>query len=624
MPPAKRQRLSPGPSSPYTQSTTPYANAPNHNNISLPRGVFNNTNRVNGIQGPNSTPSQSPMPPPQRPVDRAQAHDKAQQKEERPLDVSELNDLVASSGINLRDEEDYLSRSYGIHNRQRAGGPGTGSFDLLSQNRFGNLGASRSNQQQAHERTHEQEEAERHELAARRLAENQQWHLQDPFLWGASVRQKMQGLARDNVLSIPIDGLWDRVPERNANSTDAQKAPSMLNKDAPMEPILSLLSLATNQRLRDLLEDAYGLAQGRQKGSDGAIPPEWADVATQEGFDSADGGMVTGDTNKQSNGVSHTQTARATTPSVNPINIALTELIKADRKREEERLKKRTARRAAKAEKAAAAATGSSTQTPADSGTPAPEAIAPAVPKMTKKERDLAAKKEKDISAEAQTQTANITAAMQLGGKQYSWMTGGKAAARPAPKPSMRPGAGAADAHKKKEGLAAIGDRKFGTWREDGKEGKGLQLRDWIAVLDMDGRERKTLAWAHVRIERLPGEAIANPAQGSRIASAQPPAQALNPAIKPESRAPTPQRQPSQYPPSTPAAAQNVPSPQQPHRPMTQPPNRPTPQQQTPQQHYKPSPLQNQQQQQQQQRPPSTQPQPPQRVQSPLVKQEQR
>lgn len=618
MPPAKRQRLSPNPNSPYAQSTTAYASASTHNNISLPTGAFNNSNRLNGAQGHQSTASQMAMPPPRRPAERAQTQDKAQDKEERPVDYKDINDMMAYSGVNLRDEEDYLSRSYGTQSRQGATGLGTDSFDLLSQNRFGNLGVQRSDQQQAQEKTQEQAEKERHELAARRLAENQQWHLVDPFLYGASVRQKMQSLARDNVLSIPIDGLWDRVPERNANSTDAQKAPSMLNKEAPMESILSLLSLATNQRLRDLLEDAYGLMQGRQHGSDGAIPSEWADVAMQEGIESrsSNGKMANGDTNEQPSGIMHT--AQATSSNADSINTALADLIKADRKREEERLKKRTARRAAKAEKAAAAATGSATQTPADTGTPVPEVVAPAAPKMTKKERDLAVKKEKDLSAEAQTQTANMTAAMQLGRKQYSWMTGGKAAARPAPKPAIRPGAGAADAHTKKEGLAAIEDRKFGTWREDGKEGKGLQLRDWIAVLDMDGRERKTLAWAHARIERLPGETIQTPPQGSRGGSAQPPASSMNGSLKPESRAPTPQRQPSQYPPATPTAFQGAPSPQQQHRPTPQPPNRPSPQQQ-----HRPSPLQQQQQQQQHQARQS-QPQPPQRVQSPLVKQEQR
>jgi hypothetical protein len=43
---------------------------------------------------------------------------------------------------------------------------------------------------------------------------------------------------------------------------------------------LALLSIATKHRLRIFLEDAAKLAKGRQTGSHGIIPEEWADAAT--------------------------------------------------------------------------------------------------------------------------------------------------------------------------------------------------------------------------------------------------------------------------------------------------------------------------------------------------------
>ena len=37
-------------------------------------------------------------------------------------------------------------------------------------------------------------------------------------------------------------------------------------------------------------------------------------------------------------------------------------------------------------------------------------------------------------------------------------------------------------------------DRRFGEWKEDSKRGRGIQMRDLILVLELDGQEKKTLA----------------------------------------------------------------------------------------------------------------------------------
>jgi hypothetical protein len=52
-----------------------------------------------------------------------------------------------------------------------------------------------------------------------------------------------------------------------------------LPSDTALADQLALMSLATNLRIRALLENAVGLAKGRRAGSQGIVPLEWADVS---------------------------------------------------------------------------------------------------------------------------------------------------------------------------------------------------------------------------------------------------------------------------------------------------------------------------------------------------------
>lgn len=235
------------------------------------------------------------MGPPQRPAERS-----AEEKPQKHLDVNDLSDLVTSSGIDLREEENYLAASYrsdrnnpSFNSQSTQHTTSQSSFDLLSQNSFGVIGAPHDARQL--ERTQEQELYAKHKQAARAINESQQHHLEHPFLWGNGVRQRMERIGNDTGVRVPLDGLFDRVPDRprsmsgtsmtaaDGSSIVTVSAPSVLNRNTPLEPLLSLLSLATNDRVRGLLEDAYGLARGRQFGSDGVVPPEWSDLAKAEG-----------------------------------------------------------------------------------------------------------------------------------------------------------------------------------------------------------------------------------------------------------------------------------------------------------------------------------------------------
>lgn len=147
--------------------------------------------------------------------------------------------------------------------------------------------------------------------------------------------------------------------------------------------------------------------------------------------------------------------------------------------------------------------------------------------KMTKKEREKLAKQ--DISDEVATRNANAMASLQLAGmgKSYSWLKGGSGGSTPKPPgAAMRalmaknaavtgtPAVGGAA--KAQQQAPQVQDRKFGEYRENGVDGKGIQLRDWVATLELDGRERGTLGWTMMKMgakPTAPGTGPATPGQ---------------------------------------------------------------------------------------------------------------
>lgn len=452
------------------------------------------------------------------------------QQDEAKMDINDLSDLMTSSGVDLRGEEDFLTSSFQRrqnaqsrpsqqhpHAQGQAQSSARSNFDLLSQNqRFPSIGQHHGtlNQSAASQQTPEEELDEKHSKAARHLAESQQYHLNSPFLYGNSMRYRMERIATENSIKVPMAGLFDKIAPKpdpqaiqgTATSNDnaaiiAAKAPSILNKNSPLDPILSLLSLAADERLRGLVEDAYSLARGRHTTSDGQIPPEWQDIAQPS--------ETVQDVNHSINGRLHSVTA-------------------AERKAEEARMKKRAeraAQRKREARNAEAMATEGGTGTNPD-GTPTANGatpggslgeIAPEVPK-TKKEADRL-KKAEYANEEVQTRNANVAASMALGGggKKYSWMQGGSkkaAAARPSigtPGPATptstsgrspsKPDAAAKTTDKNGLPLPSQ-DRRYGEWREDGEMGSNIQLRDWVAVLERDGKDKRTLSFALTKLGR--------------------------------------------------------------------------------------------------------------------------
>jgi hypothetical protein len=210
------------------------------------------------------------MGPPQRPLERPQQQE--EKKERGGFDPEALNDSVRASGVDLKAEEALLASSW----RNNV----SNSFDTLSR---GVLGDRAANLEQQRIQREKDREYRRHKQAARKENEQKQHHLEDPFLLGNCIRRRMERVARENAVQVPLDGLFDRVQPAGPPGSTQVSAPSVLNRNAPLEPMLSLLSLATNERIRGMLEDAYGLARGRQLGADGIVPPAWSDIAMGNG-----------------------------------------------------------------------------------------------------------------------------------------------------------------------------------------------------------------------------------------------------------------------------------------------------------------------------------------------------
>lgn len=313
-PPPKRQRLSPLPQSPYA--------SPSFGTLQLPQNLPQNqlaasSNAIN-VNGMPQTPVQAPAPappgamgPPSRPADKA-------------TDAAELTDVLASSGIDVREEEAFLTSSYsgpGVqvqqpprpqpqqHHHQPPLPPqqpqppintsftsqtsiGTGSsqpsFSESSQFKppttQGSPLTEPSSTQPAAPFKDPNEPTREDSEAARRA----QYHLQEPFLLTKVLEQKLQRRGFDLGVRIPSEGLFHPVPGRQApievtgpdGSSIVRTGQTILNQEgAPLVDILNLMSLSCEERLRTVIDYSSTLARSRRAHSHGNVPLEWNEVA---------------------------------------------------------------------------------------------------------------------------------------------------------------------------------------------------------------------------------------------------------------------------------------------------------------------------------------------------------
>jgi len=149
---------------------------------------------------------------------------------------------------------------------------------------------------------------------------------------------------------------------------------------------------------------------------------------------------------------------------------------------------------------------------PSTPGSSAPE---PSEKGPTKKEQKK--KAEAKVNEAASHAAANNTTAQFLGGggglfgkkKKYSWMTGGAGGSTSGTSTPGRimtqglPGTPSVPVgNAAPEKLTVEGVRRLGTWREDKEKGAGIQMRDWITVLEGDGREKRALQKAYLFLDQ--------------------------------------------------------------------------------------------------------------------------
>lgn len=191
----------------------------------------------------------------------------------------------------------------------------------------------------------------------------------------------------------------------------------------------------------------------------------------------------------------------------NDVVVALRSTAVKERDLEEARLRKRIARSSGE---------GTPRQGSVIPGTPG--SVAPESTERAPTKKEQKKKAEAKVNEAASHAAANVTTAQFLGGgrglfgknKKYSWMTGGGAggSASGTSTPGRivtqgLPGTpGGAVGNAAPEKLTAEGARRLGTWREDREKGVGIQIRDWVAVLEEDGHEKKALQKAYMFLDQ--------------------------------------------------------------------------------------------------------------------------
>ena len=318
-PPTKRVRLSPNAQSPQSSPTNQHSALPNQV-FSSPYAPISQTPTFSvrdfeppqaPIPGPSATgiPYQvGAMGPPSRPpVDK-----------DKPTDMSDLSDVLAGSGIDLKAEEAALVTRM---NYEQQGGSSIASYpsvytpslngaavnqyygnrvqgDLLSRNIPGDkssfYGAGTFNQQSVPYQEGVDEERIR-KRALRIQAEREQHHLNNPFLLPANISKKLLKQASTTQTRVNNDGhykanappaspyqVYASGPDQHEVLT-VLKGQDSLAHSSSLTQVLTLISLACKERLRLVIEDSATLAQGRRTGAHGIVPADLADIAIGDG-----------------------------------------------------------------------------------------------------------------------------------------------------------------------------------------------------------------------------------------------------------------------------------------------------------------------------------------------------
>lgn len=485
-------------------------------------------------QTPAPPPPPGTMGPPSRPVEKA-------------TDAAELTDVLASSGIDVREEEAFLTSSYsapGVQAQQplrlQQPPPPQQQPQLALNTSFASQASttgtisttpSFSEPSQFKPQTTQDSfytepasqppapfkdpnEPTREDTEAARRA---QYHLQEPFLLTKVLEQRLQRRGFELGVRIPAEGLFHPVPGRPQpievtgpdGSSIVRTGKTILNQEgAPLVDILNLMSIACEERLRTVVDYSSTLARSRRAHSHGKVPIEWKDLAETSG--SVNGAVDNPQTplkrkhQIQLRCFAHANKHEGPHSATNPA-MTLTEkyrlLMEKDVSSEEARAAKR-------AKRSANAILGEGVLARADSvdvpGSGASTPIAEKAPSLDKKglskkeaKRLMDAKASEAQQHQQSVETARLATNSMLSGrmfgakKSYSWLNRGSATPSGFSTPS-RVNTATHTTGAEKTGRAGepapVPTKHLGTWREDKAKGAGIQVRDILFMLEMDGR----------------------------------------------------------------------------------------------------------------------------------------
>ncbi|KAL7762061.1 hypothetical protein ACKLNR_008596 [Fusarium oxysporum f. sp. zingiberi] len=488
------------------------------------------------------TPGPGVMGPPQRPAERP--------TKDYEYDVT---DSLAGTGIDLRAEEQYMNDLYATGFDEARTGfahqpPGPKSS-------FYGAGPANQAAQSVPDQPQDQFAAQQAERAwsesSMRLALQRTQEISDPFLLVALLHRRADKIAREHHLALNLDLKNNsqtmgkmRLPEQfpapkvtvkvtpGPDSTMVHTTGSYIPHDAFLVDQLALMSIATKQRLRELVEDAHVVATNRQKTSHGDIPEEWTPAAAPmnaeplepiekpaDAVNGVDGTHVESANGDSTNPLKRSSDAAGLTNGAPPVKLpkvssymttTMRDLARQERDWEEARLRKRQKR------KDGIPDSGATTSRAGSVAPGTPGAVAPEAPKaMTKKEmkKNQQMKAAEIDSHQSQNTTSSLFAGFggksglfgkKKAGKTYDWMTRGSGTSTPTRNaPGAGKGLGGLGAAPAPANMAMTteGRNRLGTWREDKEKGRNIQLRDWVSVLERDGREGKALQKAYLYLD---------------------------------------------------------------------------------------------------------------------------
>lgn len=263
------------------------------NQYNIPPQQYHQGNQNGNLSMSHQTPqSAGTMGPPTKPAERDNAND-------------DQTDVLANAGVDLRAEENFAlsfyTGSFGSQPTFSQGIQGKGHAFTQFVPRDGSTfyGAGPANQPGESSEHGSQESFIKAQVdtawadAASSLARSREHELQNPHVEVAVLWRKMDKIARENgiilntdngkmpSLKLPSD-FRSEVQYRSAIGPSASLTATggpFLPQDTALADQLALMSLATNTRLRILLEDAYAITRSRRTGADGVVPTEWAGVA---------------------------------------------------------------------------------------------------------------------------------------------------------------------------------------------------------------------------------------------------------------------------------------------------------------------------------------------------------